>query len=284
MALPTYYATGTASIANGATAVTGVGTSWLAAIRAGDLFGTHKGMPVRIASVNSNTSLTLAYGWSGTTQSGAAYEIQLTPRTVGVQEAVLALLEELSNGNLSAIAGLTSAANKLPYYTGAGTAALADLSSFARTLLDDGSASAARATLGVDAVETGAWTPYFKGMTTAGAPSYTSQLGIYTKIGKLVLASHYLLMSAKGGMVGQIAIDGLPFAVGGGAQGRATYSPGFWSGITLPANTVGLVGFLQTGTEIKLARPSLTSGAAALLDSDLASSVTLYGTIVYATS
>lgn len=135
MALPTYYSTGTASVSNGATAVTGIGTSWLSTIRAGDLFGTHKGMPVRIASVNSNTSLTLAYGWAGATQSGAAYEIQLTPRTVGVQEAVLDLLERLSNGNLATIAELSSAANTFPYFTGAGTADLANLTALGRALI-----------------------------------------------------------------------------------------------------------------------------------------------------
>jgi hypothetical protein len=53
------------------------------------------------------------------------------------------------DASLTAFAALTTAANKGIYFTAADTPATYDLSSYARTLLDDASASAAQATLGL---------------------------------------------------------------------------------------------------------------------------------------
>jgi len=80
------------------------------------------------------------------------------------------------DGELTALAGLTSAADKLPYFTGSGTAGVADFTSAGRALVDDADASAQRTTLGLGTAATqsiasasGAWD--FGGATSVEVPN-----------------------------------------------------------------------------------------------------------------
>ena len=62
-------------------------------------------------------------------------------------------------------------------------------------------------------VEVGTWTPTFGGNVVAGTHTYSKQVGAYYKIGKLIVCSFWVSLSAKDSeMSGITSIYGLPFS------------------------------------------------------------------------
>ncbi|WP_349433562.1 pyocin knob domain-containing protein [Pararhizobium sp. A13] len=137
---------GTASIANGQVAVTGQSVSW-SNVRESDFFGAHVGLAIPIAAI-AGSAITLAYPWPGPTQNAASYAIQPKGDVTRFQDRVRLLLETLSDGDLAAIAALTSAADKLPYFTGSAAAALSDFKAKGRDIVAADTMTALLAKLG----------------------------------------------------------------------------------------------------------------------------------------
>jgi hypothetical protein len=133
------------------------------------------------------------------------------------------------DAELTAIASVASAANKLPYFTGSGTASVADFTAFMRTLMDDGDAATARGTLNAETAGAAA-------AVVAAAPVNLNTLEkIATSInndpnfyGTIVFAfaakqAAHANLTALSGLTG--AANQLPYFTGAGAMALTTVSP-----------------------------------------------------------
>ncbi len=79
----------------------------------------------------------------------------------------------------------------------------------------------------LDDYEEGTWIPAFT-FSNGGTVTHGNRAGVYTKIGKMVLASFNIRSTGVSGVSGQLHLTGLPFAVqSSGIGGRTGGSQGF---------------------------------------------------------
>ena len=166
---------------------------------------------------------------------------------------------------LSALHGLPPAADRMAYYTGAGTAAIITLSSFGRSLIDDADAAAGQATLGVViGTNVQAWSTRLDSVAGLSATS-----GGVEKTGANTFGTYTLTTFAK------TILDDVD-----AATVRATIGAGTGSGdVVGPASSVngrvatfnGTTGKLIQDGGVLLSSLALTSSLAAIATSGSAS-------------
>lgn len=149
MAIKPDYMAGTITVAANGTVVTGVGSQWVSAdIQPGDTLKV-KNLDAVIATVTSNTSITLTEPWTGGALSASAYRIRYQPDGSRFTAALRDLVTAIGGGSLAALQAVTGAANKLPYFNSASTMDTTDLTVFGRTLIGASSVLAQLAALGL---------------------------------------------------------------------------------------------------------------------------------------
>ena len=88
----------------------------------------------------------------------------------------------------------------------------------------------------LDDYEEGTWTPTVSGSTVAGTGTYTTQVGAYTKVGRLVTVTATVVWTAHTG-TGNIRIPNLPFTSANITSSEYLCVPEFLN-MTMPASTI----------------------------------------------
>jgi len=103
----------------------------------------------------------------------------------------------------------------------------------------------------LDDYEEGTWTPTISfGGASVGVTYTAGTAGRYTKIGRQVSVTCYILLTSKGSSTGKASIEGLPFAISGGT--------GFYSAPSFGAlSSITYVGMLQGYGEVGTGRVDL---------------------------
>jgi hypothetical protein len=149
-----WYKAGTVSVVLNSTTVTGTGTAFAANCRVGDAFLGPDGRWYEVANVASDTVISILPAYQGVNVDAGAYA--LAPMQGYVKDSadqLRALVNKFGTlaaaASINALATVTGAADKLPYFTAADAIALATLTAQGRTFLAANSQANQRTALGL---------------------------------------------------------------------------------------------------------------------------------------
>jgi hypothetical protein len=136
----------------------------------------------------------------------------------------------------------------------------------------------------LDDYREGTWTPAISGDGGGSGQVYVTQVGTYIKIGKLVMVSYAVSLSAKGTITGNVIISGLPFTVD--TVANVSYiGPVIWGGFA--TNWATIMCLAITGSALMYFRgttiPAISNNVN-LTTADLTNSSNFSGMVMYQAS
>ena len=131
--------------------------------------------------------------------------------------------------------------------------------------------------------EEGTWTPVLSGGTSGTATSAGNTYGNYTKIGRLVTLNFVVTLSSVNTLTGAVYLTGIPFnlAVGAGLENRYPQGSVLFQVLSTSWTSI-LIGSDGNTTKLLFAgAKTAATSTIALMDSDLAATTVLAGSIQY---
>jgi hypothetical protein len=129
----------------------------------------------------------------------------------------------------------------------------------------------------LDDYEEGTWVPTITFGSLSTGITYTTQVGTYTKIGRLVRCKFHIKLSNKGSITGQSAfIAGFPFSTSFTQFDIA--GPIYWQNLAAPRISMKL--FLYTGGGLLVGLTAAATSEVSVTDADFTNNTELYGSVV----
>ncbi|NCC27305.1 MAG: hypothetical protein EOM22_03910 [Gammaproteobacteria bacterium] len=183
--------------------------------------------------------------------------LQATVNTSALTSESIGVTVQGYDADLAALAGVVSAANKIPYFTGSGAAAVADFTAVARTLLAATTAAAQRAALGL-AIGTDVQAQSINLTAIGGLTSAADRIAYFTGYGTAALAT---LTSVARTLLAAASQADQRTALGLGTAATMAGPSGAIVGTT---DTQTLSGKTITGARETRTAPSISSGTLTL--------------------
>ena len=136
----------------------------------------------------------------------------------------------------------------------------------------------------LDDYEEGTWPPVLGGAGGTSGQAYTTQVGYYVKVGKLVTVWWNITLSTEGTITGGLEIQGLPFTIENVSNNYPQANMGYWQSLAVAYVHVSGFGNVNSTTISIFGATAAATGLTQLTAADVNDTTQLIGSLSYKAS